>query len=75
MGQSPQLDRSDDSLWLAGQSGEYTDSETGLVLCFARYYSPAIGRFIARDPSGFAGGVNTYGYCSGDPVNEADPSG
>ena len=58
-----------------GQSGQYTDSETSLVYCNARYYSPAIGRFLSRDPIAFAGGINVYGYCGGDPVNYADPSG
>ena len=58
-----------------GQSGQYTDSETSLVYCNARYYSPAIGRFLSRDPIVFAGGINVYGYCGGDPVNYADPSG
>ncbi|WP_434628279.1 RHS repeat-associated core domain-containing protein [Chromobacterium sp. CV08] len=42
-----------------------------------RTYSPALMRFHCPDslsPFG-AGGVNAYGYCAGDPVNRADPSG
>jgi len=58
-----------------GQSGQYTDSETGLVYCNARYYAPALGRFVSRDPISFAGGINVYGFCGGDPINYADPSG
>ena len=58
-----------------GRVGEYEDSETGLVLCGARYYSPLIGLFITRDPIGFKGGVNVYSYCAGNPVMLADPSG
>ena len=42
-----------------------------------RYYSPALMRFLSPDalsPFG-QGGVNTYCYCLGDPVNRHDPSG
>lgn len=41
-----------------------------------RYYSPKLKRFIQPDrlsPFG-RGGVNTYLYCQGDPVNRHDPS-
>ena len=58
-----------------GETGCYTDSETGLVLLGARYYCPAIGRFISRDPAGFVNGPNVYAYCGDDPVNFSDPSG
>jgi RHS repeat-associated protein len=57
------------------QSGYYTDSETGLVLCTHRYYDPQAGRFLTRDPLGYAGGINLYGYTANDPVNEEDPDG
>lgn len=34
------------------------------------------GRFISRDPIGFAGGdVNLYGYVQNNPTNLKDPSG
>lgn len=42
-----------------------------------RAFSPVLLRFLAPDswsPFG-AGGLNAYGYCSGDPVNRVDPSG
>jgi RHS repeat-associated protein len=58
-----------------GQAGCYSDSETGLVYMEARYYAPALGRFLSRDPIGFAGGINLYAYCGGDPVNYEDPGG
>jgi RHS repeat-associated protein len=58
-----------------GQSGAYRDSETGLVQMGARYFSPALGRFLSRDPIAFAGGVNIYAYCDGDPIDYADPTG
>ncbi len=40
-----------------------------------RYYDPATGRFTQEDPIGLAGGVNLYGFASGDPVNFSDPFG
>ncbi len=58
-----------------GRFGVYTDAETGLMLMGARYYAPCIGRFISRDPIGFDGGINLYGYCYGDPISYSDPSG
>jgi uncharacterized protein RhaS with RHS repeats len=34
------------------------------------------GRFISKDPIGFAGGdVNLYGYVQNDPINWIDPEG
>jgi len=58
-----------------GQAGCYSDSETGLVYMQARYYAPRLGRFVSRDPIGFAGGINLYAYCCGDPVNYFYQSG
>ena len=58
-----------------GAWGGYTDSETGLVLQGHRLYDPATGRWLTRDPIGYAGGINLYGYVGGDPVNRRDPSG
>jgi RHS repeat-associated protein len=58
-----------------GQYGYYTDAETGLVLCGARYYDPTTGHWLSRDPIGYAGGQNLYTFCDGNPVNEADPEG
>ena len=41
----------------------------------ARMYSPQLGRFMQRDPLGYAAGLNLYAYAGGDPVNARDPSG
>ena len=57
------------------QWGYQTDAETGLVLCTNRFYDPQQGRFLTRDPLGYAGGINLYGYVGNNPVNSVDPSG
>lgn len=41
----------------------------------ARFYDPALGRFISEDPVGTAGGMNLYAYANNDPINLWDPSG
>jgi RHS repeat-associated protein len=52
-----------------------TDPGLGLQYLQQRYYDPAIGRFISRDPIGFAGGLNLFAYCGNDPINCIDPLG
>lgn len=57
-------------------TGREWDKELGLYFYRARYYDPMEGRFISKDPIGFAGGdVNVYNYVGGNPVNYTDPSG
>lgn len=51
------------------------DAETGLYFMRARYYDPALGRFISEDPIGLGGGINPYTYAADDPVNNTDPLG
>ncbi|MFS2110166.1 DUF4123 domain-containing protein [Sphingomonas sp. Sphisp140] len=55
--------------------GQYHDAETGLHYNRFRYYDPALGRYLSRDPIGVAGGLNFYAYAGNDPVNRADPTG
>jgi RHS repeat-associated protein len=51
------------------------DPETGLRYHRARYYDPAVGRFLSEDPIGFNGGINFYSYVANDPVNFMDQGG
>jgi RHS repeat-associated protein len=48
---------------------------TGQVYMRNRYDDPSSGRFTQEDPIGLAGGLNLYGFASGDPVNFSDPFG
>ncbi|QPC87674.1 hypothetical protein GA830_13665 [Mesorhizobium sp. NBSH29] len=62
-----------------GFAGQIHEDETGVQMLGNGYraYSPALMRFTAPDNlSPFKqGGINAYGYCMGDPVNNHDPSG
>jgi RHS repeat-associated protein len=49
--------------------------QAGLMLLGYRFYSPATGRFLTRDPIGYDGGINLYAYTRNNPVNNADPLG
>jgi RHS repeat-associated protein len=59
--------------------GEQYDSDLGLYYLRARYYNPATGRFMSRDPlDGDPTDPKTlhkYVYAGSDPVNAIDPSG
>ncbi|MEP4189701.1 MAG: RHS repeat-associated core domain-containing protein, partial [Sneathiella sp.] len=55
--------------------GQREEAETGLHYNYFRDYDPTTGRYLQSDPIGLNGGINTYGYTGGNPVNYADPEG
>ncbi len=55
-------------------TGQQYDQETGQYYLRARYYNPAVGRFLQEDT--YRGdGLNLYAYCANNPVMYYDPSG
>ncbi len=56
-------------------TGRRLDAETGLYYYRARYYSPALGRFLQTDPIGSADDLDLYAYVKDDPLNRTDPTG
>ncbi|TCT92828.1 RHS repeat-associated protein [Pseudomonas sp. LP_4_YM] len=54
--------------------GQYFDVEISCSYNRFRYYSPNTGRFIGKDPIGYAGGLNTYCYTH-NPNQWIDPLG
>ena len=61
-------------------TGREHDSESGYYYYRARYYDPAIGRFMQKDPHPgklnlSTTVVNAYAYVSNNPQNMTDPTG
>ena len=58
---------------------ERFDGETGLYHLRARYYNPAVARFLSRDPFGGRPqsplSLHRYLYANGDPIGFVDPTG
>ncbi len=55
--------------------GQYFDSESTLHYNYFRDYEPQTGRYVQSDPIGLAGGLNTYGYVTSNPLLYIDPFG
>ncbi len=60
-------------------TGQRLDPETGLYFYEARYYHPALGRFISPDAivpgAGNPQNLNRYSYVNNNPINFTDPTG
>jgi RHS repeat-associated protein len=57
-------------------TGREIEVEVDLQFNRARFYDPSIGRWISKDPLGFAAGdSNLYRYVNNSPTNHVDPSG
>jgi RHS repeat-associated protein len=59
--------------------GEQYDSDLGLYYLRARYYNPATGRFLSRDPEDgdaiYPISLHKYLYAGSNPVKYVDPTG
>jgi len=53
-------------------SSKYLDDETGLYYYGYRFYDPAPGRWLSRDPIGERGGLLLYGFVENDGFNWID---
>ncbi len=61
--------------WRHGFAGYLYDTHLGVYHVRARTYDPRLGRWLQRDPIGYAGGWNLYEYTNGDPLSFVDPFG
>lgn len=64
-----------DKTWVGGLSVNDDTADSGLYLMGHRHYDSTTGRFLSRDPIGFAGGLNLYEYSSNSPVTMTDAWG
>ena len=58
-----------------GEHGYQAHEEFPWLHLGARYYDPAMGRFLQRDPAGIQGGWNVYAYTASSPTSQVDPHG
>jgi len=62
-----------------GYTGQVKDVDAGLNYMQARYYDPALGRFLSHDPiapsAGDVRNFNRFQYANSNPVVYTDPTG
>lgn len=62
-----------------GYTGHVNDPDTALIYMQARYYDPAIGRFLSVDPKAPTAGnqfdFNRFAYVNDNPIRNVDPDG
>ncbi|MEQ4719503.1 RHS repeat-associated core domain-containing protein [Nonomuraea sp. B19D2] len=61
-----------------GFLGKTEDASTGLTYLGARYYDPAIAKFISTDPEldlRTPEWANPYSYAANNPIDQSDPDG
>jgi RHS repeat-associated protein len=62
-----------------GYTGEWWDAEAELLHLRARYYDPAVGRLLSKDPwpgnVSWPQSLNGWSHVAGNPINATDPSG
>ena len=56
-------------------STKFWDDESGLVYYNYRFYSPSLGKWLARDPSGEPGSLNLFQFVLNNPCSTVDPDG
>ncbi|NRA31578.1 MAG: RHS repeat-associated core domain-containing protein, partial [Parvularculaceae bacterium] len=60
---------------IIGYAGYIFEPATGMYISRNRFYSPALGRWMSRDPIGYAGGMYLYEYAASSAVRLRDPLG
>jgi RHS repeat-associated protein len=56
-------------------TGQQWLADLGLSYYKARFYSPALGRFLQPDSVGYADDMHLYGYVGNSPLNYTDSTG